>query len=82
MSFEQICLHTCKVIFSTQLNGFNYCYITQIIVFNINDLIAKQWSGYKSYYVIPIIQFWYTVKEFQCIINNLLSHQSFVYTVK
>ena len=27
-------------IVSTQLNGFNYCYLTQIILFNINHLFA------------------------------------------
>ena len=37
---ELICLHTIIVIVSTQLNGFNYCYITFIILFNINHLFA------------------------------------------
>ena len=32
--------HTSIVIVSTQLNGFNYCYLTVIILFNINDLFA------------------------------------------
>ena len=26
--------------FSTQLNGFNYCYLALIILFNINHLLA------------------------------------------
>ena len=37
---ELICLHTCIVIVSRQLNGFNYCYLTLIILFNINYLFA------------------------------------------
>ena len=37
---EPICLHTRIAIVSTWLNGFNYCYLTQIILFNINHLFA------------------------------------------
>ena len=37
---ELICLHTNIAIVSTQLNGFNYCYLTLIILFNINHLFA------------------------------------------
>ena len=51
---EPICLHTSITIISTQLNDFNYCYLTLIIAFNINHLLAH-WSGYKYYYVsLPI----------------------------
>ena len=35
---ELICLHTSITIISTQLNGFNYCNLTLIILFNINHL--------------------------------------------
>ena len=37
---EQICLHTSIAIDSTQLTGFNYCYLTLIIQFNNNHLFA------------------------------------------
>ena len=37
---ELICLHTVIAIVSPQLNGFNYCYETLIILFNINYLFA------------------------------------------
>ena len=37
---ELICLHNNITIVSTQLNGFNYCYLTLIILFNINYLFA------------------------------------------
>ena len=35
-----ICLNDSIAIVSTQLNGFNYCYSTQMILFNINHLFA------------------------------------------
>ena len=38
---EPICLHTSIAIISTQLNGFKYCYLTLIILFNINHLFAQ-----------------------------------------
>ena len=38
---ELICLHACIAIVSRQLNGFNYCYITLIILFNSNYLFAN-----------------------------------------
>ena len=38
--FEPICLNHNIAIVSTQLNGFNYCYITLIILFNIHHLFA------------------------------------------
>ena len=37
---ELIYLHARIVIVSTQLNGFNYCYLALIIVFNINHLFV------------------------------------------
>ena len=35
---ELICLHSRIAIVSTQLNGFNYCYLRQIILFKITHL--------------------------------------------
>ena len=37
---ELIYLHTSIAIISTQVNGFNYCYLTLLILFNINHLFA------------------------------------------
>ena len=37
---ELICLHTSIAIVSTQLNGLNYCYLTLLILFNINHLFV------------------------------------------
>ena len=37
---ELICLHTAIAIIFTQLDGFNYCYRTLIILYNINHLFA------------------------------------------
>ena len=37
---ELIFMHTNFAIVSTQLNGFNYCYLVQIIQFYINHLFA------------------------------------------
>ena len=39
---ELICLHTHIAIISTCLNGFSYCYLTLIILFNINHLFADR----------------------------------------
>ena len=39
---ELICFHNSIAFDSTQLNGFNYCDITFIILFNINRLIAHK----------------------------------------
>ena len=35
---ELMLLHTSIAIVSTQLNGFNYCYLTVICLFNIDNL--------------------------------------------
>ena len=35
-----MCLHSSISIVSIQLNGFNYCYLTLIILFNINNLFV------------------------------------------
>ena len=35
-----ICLHASIAIVSTQLNGFSYCYLTLIILFNITHSFA------------------------------------------
>ena len=43
------------VIVSTQLNGFNHCYLTLIILFNINHLFVH--SGYKYCCLTSIILF-------------------------
>ena len=37
---EIICFHTSTTIVSTQFNGFNYYYLTLIILFTINHLFA------------------------------------------
>ena len=37
---ELFCLHTSIVIASTQLKGFKYCYLSLIILFDINHLFA------------------------------------------
>ena len=37
---ELICLHSSVAIVTTQLNGFNYCFLTHIILFNMNHLFA------------------------------------------
>ena len=37
---EYIFLHSSIAIVSTQLNSFNYCSLTLIILFNINHLFA------------------------------------------
>ena len=37
---EIICLHTSIAIVSTGSNGFNYCYLKLIILFNINHLFS------------------------------------------
>ena len=37
---ELIWLHSCIAIVFTPLNGFNYSYLTLIILFNINHLFA------------------------------------------
>ena len=37
-----------------QLNSFNYCYLTLIILFNDNDLCADR-SGYKYCYLALIL---------------------------
>ena len=37
---ELNCLHTNIAIVSTQLNGFNYCDLTQIFLLNINHLFV------------------------------------------
>ena len=37
---ELICLHSNIAIVSTQLNDFNYCYLTLTILFNVDHLFA------------------------------------------
>ena len=39
---ELICLHSNIAIVSTQLNGFNYCYLALIIQFNVNHLFTDK----------------------------------------
>ena len=39
---ELICLHTSIAIVSIQFNGFNYCYLTLVILFDINHLFAHR----------------------------------------
>ena len=38
---ELTCLPISIAIVPTQLNGFNYCYLTLIFLFNINYLLAE-----------------------------------------
>ena len=38
---QLICLRTSIAIVSIQLNGFNYCYLTRIILFNITHCNAS-----------------------------------------
>ena len=83
---ELICLHTCIAIVSTKLNGFNYCNLTLIFLYDINHVFTQS-SGLKYYYLTLIIQFntihLHTFKWFQvllCITNHSIKHQSFVYT--
>ena len=41
---ELISLHTSMAVVSIKLNAFNYCYLTQIILFNINhSLHTVKW---------------------------------------
>ena len=40
--FELTCLHTSIDIVFTQLSGFNYCYLTLIILFGTNHLFADR----------------------------------------
>ena len=40
MELKLLSLHTNIAIVSTKLNGFNYCSLTPIILFNINHLFA------------------------------------------
>ena len=40
IKLKLICLHTGIAIVSTQLIGFNYCYLTFIILFNNNHLFS------------------------------------------
>ena len=38
---DPICLHTSIAVVFTQLNGFNYCNLTLIIQFKINNLFIQ-----------------------------------------
>ena len=55
------CLNTSIAIVSTQLNGFNYCYLTLIIQFNINHLFAHSEVVtvllFNTNYTIPYYSF-------------------------
>ena len=45
---ELICLYTSIAITSTQLNFFNYWYLTHIILFNINGMeMVTYWEWWK-----------------------------------
>ena len=61
---ELICLHTSIAIVSTQLNGFNYCSQTLIILFNINH----------SFDTVKWLQ------VLLCNINYSIPHYSFICT--
>ena len=38
---EDVCLHTCSANVSTQIDDFDYCYLTIIIPFNMNHLFTQ-----------------------------------------
>ena len=38
---EDVCLHTCSAYVSTQIDDFDYCYLTIIIPFNMNHLFNQ-----------------------------------------
>ena len=66
---ELICLHTSIAIISTQLNGFKYCDLTLLILFNINHLFREKFKDK----VIQEEEF--NVKESQCYnISVLMNH--------
>ena len=47
------------------------------------SFICKQLNGSKYCYIIPIIQFWHTLKEFQILLfntNNSIQHYSLICT--
>ena len=48
----RICLHTSILIGSTKLNGFNYCYLTLRIVFNVNHLFANSHHHHHNHHVM------------------------------
>ena len=50
--FELICLHTSIAVVYIWLNSFSYCYLTLIILFNINRLYAhsKRVTGIAIYH--------------------------------
>ena len=39
---EDVCLHTCRANVSTQIDDFDYRYLTIIIPFNMNHLITQR----------------------------------------
>ena len=39
------------------VNGFKYCYLTLLILFNINHLFAQSLNGFKYCYPTLTIQF-------------------------
>ena len=74
-------------IVSTQINDYNYCYLTLIIQFNINHLFVNSevvtsiaiW--HKLFYLTRLI-YLHTFKWVQVLLwnaNNSIKHQLFVY---
>ena len=53
---ELILSHNCIAIVSTQLNSFNYCYITLITVFEHYSFVCTPSNGSKYCYVSLTIQ--------------------------
>ena len=54
---QLICWYTCIAIISTRLNGFNYCYRTLIILFNVYHLFADSevvTSHHHHHHVMPL----------------------------
>ena len=82
------CLHTGTVIVFTQLNSFNYCYLSLIILFNIDHLFAdsevvtsiaiKHLKFYSTFLIRLHAVKWFLVLLY--IINNSIKRQPFVYS--
>ena len=57
-----------QVLLFTQLNGFKYCYLTLISLFNINHLFTK-WGGFKSVILIILLNSTYWLAHSQMVPN-------------
>ena len=66
---ELICLHT-SIPIVKWLNGFNYCYQTQIILSNIDQVFLFNTNYSIQDYSFPCTVKWFQV--FLCNTNNLI----------